>query len=418
MGQTHEPGGQWADNPVQASWDIGALSYAGMISLPGYGFDEHYQTRHGRPMPTFLRPSRRAVAEYFAAYPDQVGVSDSIYNGQQVSRISRESDGFFIASHNIRCRHIVLASGIFSQLIAPRPLLRPLVSLTDTQLGASAEPLLVIGSGFSAADVIISSPPRQRIIHIYKWAPSTSPSPLRGCHQDAYPEYAGVYRRMKHAALSSSHLKDKRPKLGRSAPDFESSRDWHSTYEGLPNTKIIDVQVNDEGCSATVTLRRAGRPDPPFQRRVGGLAYVVGRRGSLNYLAPKLLGEVLPRGSNATVAKDHTTISGQTLREKANSDLELASNVFIIGSLTGDSLIRFAYGGCVYAAGKIMKTTHNHTNSSDLMKSNGVVKTCLSRCQTPRSSPSIPAMHGLDGHEASPVSLLQKEDLPLDRRKE
>ncbi|KAJ9616581.1 hypothetical protein H2200_000300 [Cladophialophora chaetospira] len=421
IGHTKEAGGQWVDNPVDASWDIGTLSYAGMISLPGYGFDVHYQKRHGQPMPVFLRPSRRAVADYLAAYPGEVGISDSIRNGEQVSGITRRGTGFFVPSHNIHCKNLVLASGIFSELIPPRPLLRPLVNLKDNQTGGSTDPLLVVGSGFSAADVIISSSPEQRILHIYKWAPSTSPSPLRGCHQHAYPEYAGVYRRMKLAALSSSRSREKRPRLGRNSSEFESSRDWQATYEGLPNTEIIDVQVEDDGISAMVTLKRAGKGEVPFQRRVGSLAYVVGRRGSLKYLVPGLLKEILPQNENGSCCPVETLISGQTLREKANEDLEVAPHVFIIGSLAGDSLIRFAYGGCAYAGGKVMRQRlqdMNDTESANKVKSNGGVKACLSRYQTPTSSPRIPAMNGLDGHEASPVSLAQKGDMQLDRRKE
>jgi hypothetical protein len=30
VGKTKTSGGQWEDNPVAASWDIGTLSYAGM----------------------------------------------------------------------------------------------------------------------------------------------------------------------------------------------------------------------------------------------------------------------------------------------------------------------------------------------------------------------------------------------------
>lgn len=223
---------------------------------------------------------------------------------------------------------------------------------------------------------------------------------------------------MKLAALASSRSRDKRPKASRNTSDFDSSRNWQTTYEGLPNTEIIDVQVANDGCSATVTLRSKG--EPPFYRQVGGLAYVVGRRGSLDYLSPDLLEEVLPKDSSLTDANGRIMISGQTLREEANEDLELAPHVFVIGSLTGDSLIRFAYGGCAYAAGKIVQSSAhsmNGTDNSKKEKSNGVIKACLSQYQTPTSSPKIPAMNGLDGHEASPVSLVPKGDMPLDRRK-
>lgn len=422
LGQTSSAGGQWVDNPVHASWDIGTLSYAGMISLPGYEFDQHYRKRNGGAMPIFLRPSRRAVADYLAAYPDQVGITDSIYNGEKVSGVSRYSNGFYLASHNIRCKNLVLASGIFSELIQPRPLLRPLVHLLDNQPGISPDPLLVIGSGFSAADVIISTPPCQKIIHIYKWAPSASPSPLRACHQQAYPEYAGVYRRMKLSALSCLQPQEKRPKPRHTNSEFDSSRDWKATYEGLPNTEILDVHLTDNG-AAIITLQTS-RNEPPFQRRVCGLTYVVGRRGSLDYLSPALLQEILPEESRRDVS---SVVSGHTLRERVNEDLELAPHVFVIGSLTGDSLIRFAYGGCAYAAGRIMpqassKAMNGESKEPAANETRKGVRALLrqnsSRFQTPTSSPKIPAMNGLDGHEASPVSLAAERGFPLDRGKE
>ncbi|EXJ83545.1 hypothetical protein A1O1_07168 [Capronia coronata CBS 617.96] len=460
VGNTPRAGGQWVDNPVHASWDIGTLSYAGMISLPEYGFDEHYERRHGRPMPVYLRPSRRAVADYLAAYPEQVGINDSISNGQQVSGVSRHGGGFYIASHNILCRNLVLASGIFSHMIPPPPLLQALASLPDNNAEMETDALLVIGSGFSAADVIISSAPTRKILHVYKWAPSTSPSPLRACHQQAYPEYAGVYRRMKLAAISSSHQqpKDKRshrrprPRQRHAQSDFDLSRDWDSTYEGLPNAEIADVEMPDDGTALVTFTMRTGFADPTgsadpnasapsFQRRVSGLAYVVGRRGSLEYLSPELLKEVLPRDTSSRDKR--AMVSGHTLREKANADLEVAPHVFIIGSVTGDSLIRFAYGGCTYAAGKIMTRRSsaggangnrngsgggsNAANGESLLAStdkdkdkgmNSIhvsLRESAGRCQTP--SPKIPAMNGLDGHAPSPASLAEK-GMSLDRRKE
>jgi hypothetical protein len=418
IGQTKSPGGQWVDNPVQASWDIGTLSYAGMLSLPGYAFEQHYVYRHHRPLPGYLRPSRRDVADYLATYPSKVGISDAIHSGQFVSQIARQGDGFMIGSHDIHCKHLVLATGIFSNLIAPRPLLQPLTRLPGCQSYAGSDPLLVIGSGFSAADVIISSPPQQKLLHIYKWAPTTSPSPLRACHQHAYPEYAGVYRQMKLAAVASSDATPKRPKAGRRASDFNLARDWQSSYEGLPNTEVIGVEMTEDGISAVVKLRKAGKNGIIIERRVGGLAYVVGRRGSLSYLGPDLLREILK--GDMTESGQSPPISGQTLREAANDDLEVASNVFVIGSLTGDSLIRFAYGGCAYAAGKIMKSTGKQSDAvlavTECQCSNAT-RAQINRFMTPTASPRLPAMNGLDGHEASPVQLSAMKDTPLDRRK-
>ena len=133
-------------------------------------------------------------------------------------------------------------------------------------------------------------------------------------------------------------------------PFFEPP-DWERTYEGFPNTLIKDVFV-DENNTALVTLETSdGRI---FHREVSNLEYVIGRRGSLDYLNSRLWTQVLDNGSHSPAPESHE-ISSRTLRAKVEENLEVTPNVFVIGSLTGDSLIRFAYGGCVFAAREIMK---------------------------------------------------------------
>lgn len=391
VGNTAAAGGQWVDNPVKASWDIGTLSYAGMLSLPGYTFNDHYQKRHGEPLPFYLRPTRREVADYFAEYPAQVGISDAVHNGIKLSGIVRQQSGFYVSSHNITCRHLVLASGIFSDLIPPRPLLEPLKALPALPSTPTDLPLLVIGSGFSAADVIISSNPARKLLHIFKWDPSGHPSPLRACHSHSYPEYAGVYKRMKLAALATSTSRDKRPRPHRTrSSTFDLNRNWDLTYEGMPNTEIVAVDMQAGGVEATLTLRN--KSGELFERRIAAMSYVVGRRGAIDYLSQDLEHELLP--SSATSAKK--LISGQSFREKANEDLEVAKDVFIIGSLTGDSLIRFSYGSCAYTAGKIINRGRNPRPTT-----NGIFADGDATKRSSRNSPLIPAMNGLDGHEVS-----------------
>lgn len=363
LGNTSRAGGQWADNPVAASWDIGCLSYAEMLSLPGYTFAEHHRAVTGSPLVPFTRPTRRAVADYFATYPSRVGIDGSVYTGVDVEGISRTPDGFYVRSHKVHCKHLVLASGIFSHLIAPRPLLRPLLALPSQSSHESA-PILVVGSGFTAADIILSTPPSQKIIHIFKWAPDVRPSPLRGCHQHAYPEYAGVYRRMKLAALEWGGTRAiTSPMVQKKGNPFFKQRDWESVYEGFPNTLISAVSIH--GSTATVSLRR--EDGSTTEREISGLRYAIGRRGSMEYLDADLQREVLVGGGNSenyTDGLDAKSISGKTLRNKAEISTEVAPDVFITGSLTGDSLVRFAFGGCVYAAGKIITRSQTHAQMS------------------------------------------------------
>ncbi|CAF9929078.1 MAG: hypothetical protein HETSPECPRED_007280 [Heterodermia speciosa] len=346
LGNTSRAGGQWADNPIAGSGDIGTLSYSEMLSLPGYSLIEHRRKRNRKCLEEFDRPSRREVAEYLAIYPEMVGINDSIHTISQVDGISRIPTGFKIASHGIRCKHLVLASGTFSHLIPARPLLQPLLNLTPACC-SSRPPLLVVGSGFTAADVILSSAPGHRVLHIFKWAPDEHPSPLRACHPRAYPEYASVYRKMKLAAKAYSGAREIVSQTKRRKSNSIEHANGPGLYEGLPNTYITNVAMRDK--SAIVTLRQSdGRC---IEREVSAMQYVIGRRGSLDFIDYDLSGEIL--GPEKFV--ERSIISGKTLRGRAEESLELAANVFVIGSLTGDSLIRFAFGGCVFAAGEIIR---------------------------------------------------------------
>jgi hypothetical protein len=346
MSSAGRPGGQWAENPVSASWDIGTLSYSEMLSLPGYTYPEHYSVRNGRTLPDLQRPSRTEVADYFAAYPNAVGISDTLHTSIEASNVARTPAGFSIGSHNISCKHLVLATGIFTVNIAPPPTLEPLLALQE-----SSEPLLVVGSGFSAADVIISVPPNRKILHLFQWSPEKKPSPLRGCHHQAYPEYAGIYRQMKLAAMGSTKSAiGISPLMRKKTNPFFSRRDWAGLYEGLPNAEIIEVKIQVE----TAHLRIRLESGEVVERKVGALAYVVGRRGRLDYLQEPLRREVISASHDSSGTTTRDLISSRTLREKAEVDFEIAPEIFIIGSLTGDSLVRHAFGGCVFAASRIM----------------------------------------------------------------
>ncbi|KLJ11758.1 hypothetical protein EMPG_13086 [Blastomyces silverae] len=389
FGDAVHPGGQWTECPEGTAPNIQTLSYAGMLSLPGYSFAEHHQRVHACPLPPFTRPSREAVAEYLAAYATFVGISESIRCSQKISGVVRAENGFYIGSHNITCNKLILASGVFTERIPPRPLLLPLLKLPPptTAMQPRRAPLLIIGSGFSAADVIISSHSDQKIIHIFKWEPETNPSPLKSCHQQEYPEYASIYRLMKRAfAQSKQSAGTSRPKRarGHSIP-FLESRNWKDNYEGIPNTVVTDVVLDNE--TALVTFRR--QDGTTLSREVSGLAYVVGRRSSLNYLSKRLLAEIF---DNEMTTDDCKWVSRPKMRARALEGLEVTKDVFIIGSLTGDSLIRFAYGGCIYAAGKLMPSDFNERNGYVLEDS--CSKTAKSKDWTAESA----FINGAEGH--------------------
>lgn len=170
-----------------------------------------------------------------------------------------------------------------------------------------------------------------------------------------------------------------------------------TTYEGHANAQICvsrlhtstpyqDKEYPSEAAQHhdTATIRiRSVNDDMSVSREIGGFYYAAGRRGTLTFLNPHLLNEVVPASTAVSPDRDKGSpwvdadaaahgspskdlgkplipqhlISGQTLREKiidASMDVEVAQHAFAVGSLTGDSLVRFAFGGCCLAAGKIM----------------------------------------------------------------
>ncbi|KKY15819.1 hypothetical protein UCDDS831_g07421 [Diplodia seriata] len=108
-------------------------------------------------------------------------------------------------------------------------------------------------------------------------------------------------------------------------------------YEGLANATIMDVTSIDDFAIIKIRLESGDI----IERAVGGIDYVVGRRGSLEYLEEPLRSEVNGPATSQSEEDDEPLpglISGRTLREKVEEDLEIAPSVFVIGSLTGDSL--------------------------------------------------------------------------------
>lgn len=350
LGSAADAGGQWTEDPVSTNWDLGTLSYSEMFSLPGYTFPEHFRRLHKKQPPELVRPTRRDVSSYYAAYPAATGISSAVYSGVFVKRVTRNPTGFTVQVQRrktgeifvVLCRHLVIASGIFSYTIPPPPIFLPLLQRPKALARSPSDPrnntILIIGSGFTAADVILSTPPHKKIIHLYKWNPDR-PSPLKGCHPQAYPEYAEIYRRMKLGTLSHNSSQPRTPFTEHpgSAPVM---RDWESTYEGWPNAQVI--AVSQEGRIKILTA-----DEDVYERDIGELKYCVGRRGSLGYLSTELRKEV--------GALDVAWVSADTLRRRVETGIEVSNRVFVIGSLTGDSLVRYVSGACCYAGGKILK---------------------------------------------------------------
>ncbi|KAK9326264.1 hypothetical protein V1517DRAFT_342764 [Lipomyces orientalis] len=402
VGSSFVPGGQWAGREVPCK----TLSYAEMLSLPGFSFSEYYKVTYGKEPDPYSRPMRSDVGAYYAMYPSQVGINESVranYTVLSLHRSDDESGKMFkaiIQNNDTTCiqivtaRNVVLATGVFTHQVPPDAILYPIVSRqyannhyqqADVDKEAA---VLIIGSGFSAADAILSVSNSKKIIHVFQWDPKNRPSPLRACHKETYPEYACIYRLMRLAAASretSNH-----------SASFSSS--LASRYEGFANGTIIEATVD--------TIKILLPSGSVIERRVSELKSYIGRIGVISYLSSNLRSEVGVGADQIWASKNSfrkrinsrmerwTSVGissanrdsekymerGYFIREQthelddhgskvpdfenskvyvndyaASHGLEVADGVFVIGSLVGDSLVRYALGGCVAVAGNIIE---------------------------------------------------------------
>ncbi len=117
---------------------------------------------------------------------------------------------------------------------------------------------------------------------------------------------------------------------------------------------------------------------------MGGLDYHVGRRGSLGYLDSGLRDEVVSEPWSTLGSSEMQPITCNTLRAKAEIDTEVAPSVFVIGSLTGDSLIRYAYGSCIQTASHIIQRSHQLVDRPrDIL-----AQACMNRADYVQGNPS------------------------------
>lgn len=301
-----DAGGQWTDFTVDQP-DCRVLGYAEMFSLPGFQFSVFEKNRTGSYPQEYYRPLRREVGDYYLEYARWLGIKVQRGRVQNIEPIG--TDFFITTTENgtrkqYKAQQIVLATGAFmvngSSVCS---------KCRNIPLDPDAQLTLVVGTGVSAADAVLSS--SNPVVHIYKWESSDgAPTPLRRYSEHLYPEYKRVFELMKlrHGEID-----------GRA-------------YVGLPNAEIVDIKKTG------VTIRMA--TGHLCKMSISQIEMRAGRQGSLKYASHVLNSDV-------------GTINYQTIRKHV--DLSKAvPNVFVIGSLLGDTLVRFSTGACVATAAKLI----------------------------------------------------------------
>ncbi len=297
---TGPPGGSWH----RMAPGMLSLSPAYWMELPGWSLFE-WARSHQRWIDPAARVARADVAAYYRDYVDHMGLAPSLHTGLKVTAASREEPGWAVTAQgreggpvtHLRCRHLVLATGMYDRAkwigIPGEDL--PFVTHRPPEGADTAEvregPLLVVGSGLSAADAVLSAWHAGRdVVHASIDDPEATP--MAGLAPDVYPEYRELLEAMQGA-----------PGGG---------------YEPLLRTRLAEVRP--DGTCRLVTATGE------VSRRFSRVAVLVGSMPDLSFL---------PQGSRG---------DGETLRVDPYTLRAETPGLYAIGPLAGDNFTRFIPG--------------------------------------------------------------------------
>lgn len=331
LGSSLSPGGQWSSANTPDDNEEKSLSYAEMLSLPGFSFTEFYRSflASQDSLQSFTRPKRGDIAKYYNEYARKLDLLSSFKLGTVVTNVdfSPEQQVYTVSYQDIStglndtltAKLVVLASGIFEKpvkelSIEPRhctlfdgsgdyerliealrlennqpfinethiPIVPPpenfgditcmepslIVPSCPSSPNARAA-VLVVGSGVSAAEAVnqCAKFSDMQTIHIFRWSES-DPGPLRRFSKETYPEYARVYKLMKQAVKNET--------VTEVAPDFMSEG---STYQGMPNSCVLGMSA----CGDVTIQLESGET---VTQKVYSIKVCTGRSGSLTFLSP------------------------------------------------------------------------------------------------------------------------------------
>ncbi|KAG0339664.1 Oxidative stress-induced growth inhibitor 2 [Podila humilis] len=184
------------------------------------------------------------------------------------------------------------------------------------------EPIIIVGTGLSAADAILliqETQPWRKIIHIYRHYTSSEPSPLKRCHRDVYPEYNSVWLKMKKSATLKNAV--------------------HLYPRGAGNSVFGKLPVDCAHCHAIQNEERKAEDDGCTNKSVLALCTDCSYRGlpdaSISSFDP-LTGEAVLILSHGVVIKEKVAAVGVFIGKEVHMG-------FLKGSLAQDMLSTSGY---------------------------------------------------------------------------
>ncbi len=193
------------------------------------------------------------------------------------------------------------------------------LSVDSGYVSCPVSTVVVVGAGLSAADAILSAISKEfKVVHVFRRDPNDKGVVFNGIPEREYPGYGKVF-------------------------DLMRGKTSDILYSRHPRSKVAEFSDSDR--SVTVIDKEG------YGHRYKGVAMVgifIGADANLDFLPDRVTSELgvrkkLPIGGRNPVDVDSVNFVSQSI-----------PSVYAIGSLTGDSFVRFGIGSAVGAAQHIL----------------------------------------------------------------
>jgi len=182
--------------------------------------------------------------------------------------------------------------------------------INNKQLHSSAEPMLVVGAGLSAADAILMAlQSKVPVIHAFRSGPNDSNLILRKLPQNVYPEYYRVHSLMKGTIQKP-------------------------LYKPLPRQDVVEIKEDKK-----VLLKPHKHNCDIISLEVSHMAVLIGSRPDLSFLPHN--GREIGVNKKYPIESKHNPIDVDPYSYQCVQELGL----FAMGPLVGDNFVRFGQGG-------------------------------------------------------------------------
>jgi thioredoxin reductase len=305
--------------------DFTILSPSSWMRLPGVDFGDPEE-----------KCDRATVSDYYASYPENVGIAENFRHSVRVTRARRVQDVWEVEfgaadakdkkRTTIRVRYLIAAVGMYDvplQLGIPGESQSKFVThRIPKEWPPEGSTVVVVGAGLSAADCICECFKRKlKVQHIFrrKVSPTSSGSLDRFDNSwNGYPEYSFLFELMK-IACGTSEISRAQLQSARIPLSFDPT---NVQYEAFPERQVQSILDNNVGLNNGKVVKGADV-----------VVILIGSKPSFDWL------EGVPEKEhfqNVDAKKKPVPIDPDTFRH--------SDGLFVVGPAAGDNFVRYLTG--------------------------------------------------------------------------